>query len=60
MTRIHYWLPEKTSYGEKINCMNCRYECEGKRDGWLCGNWKEAEQIQVNMFQAMKGASDDD
>lgn len=56
MLKPHYWLPDTTSYGDTPKCDNCRYYGEkndskpsGKcgRSGWICGNWEEAEQIQI-------------
>ncbi len=48
----HPWLPDKTSLGENPVCDNCRYraECELKHDGWICGNWEEADEYQIQMF----------
>ena len=57
--RIHFWLPEETTYGEKPKCDNCKHFGEhsethigGKcgRSGWICGIWEEAEETQTTMF----------
>lgn len=56
--RIHPWLPETTSWGEKLGCRNCKkfgQPDESKPDskcgriGYVCGNWVEAEQAQITM-----------
>jgi hypothetical protein len=57
--RPYFWLPERTSWGERIKCDNCAHfgeKNETKIDGicgkpgHLCGNWAEAEEIQMNLF----------
>jgi len=53
--KIYGWLPELTSFGEEPTCDNCeRFGEDCGRSGWLCGDWKEAEQIQMNL----KGVED--
>lgn len=48
--KAYPWLPEETSTGDRLTCDNCRYDCERKRPGWLCGNWEEAEEQQMDIF----------
>ena len=49
--RIFPWLPELTSFGEKPTCDNCkRFGEDCGRSGYICGNWEEAEQIQMMLI----------
>ena len=43
----YYWLPEITTTGEKPRCQNCEHfsEC-GHRD-YLCGDWSEELNRQM-------------
>ena len=56
--RIHWWLPEQTSFGDKPKCDNCKF-FGTKNDnclfgicgqsGWICGNWIESEEVQIKL-----------
>ena len=49
--RPYPWLPELTSYGDRPTCDNCqRFGEDCGRSGWVCGNWEEAEQIQMEVL----------
>lgn len=57
--RPHFWLPEKTSYGDSLRCDNCKYyqtKNENHKNGicgksgWICGSWQEAENVQISLF----------
>lgn len=56
--RPHFWLPERTTYGDTPCCDNC--ERFGKkndthpngicgRSGWICGSWVEADEQQITL-----------
>ena len=48
--RPHPWLPEQTTYGDRPSCDNCKKFGEScGRVGWICGDWEEAEQIQMKI-----------
>lgn len=48
--KIYGWLPELTSFGEEPTCDNCeRFGEACGRSSWICGDWKEAEQIQMSL-----------
>ena len=51
MLEANYWLPKRTSWGSKPKCDNCANDCENKRNGWICGDWEEAEQIQLTLME---------
>ncbi len=42
------WFPDRTSWGGKASCDNCR-GCERKRPGWICGAWVEDDEVQMSM-----------
>ena len=57
--RPHFWLPEKTSYGERPLCDNCEHYGQKNdnkpngvcgRSGWICGSWKEAKEQQLRLL----------
>lgn len=59
--RIHPWLPERTSFGEKPACDNCkRFGEDCGRSRYICGNWEEAEQIQMTLKTENKWEEFDD
>lgn len=46
-TRPHPWLPESV-HGEKPTCRNCeRFKDGCGRLGFICGDWEEAEEVQM-------------
>jgi len=56
--RIHPWLPERTTYGERIMCDNCKHFGEPSdisksgrcgQTHYICGKWEEAEEVQMQL-----------